>query len=206
MTQEGATIYYSSTQSFNFKKAYSSLDELGLSLRNPETLLITGIGTKGDNFEASNIEKAQNLFQFRNFGFDIWLENGHKTFWSFVEQDNYFSQNLAFNYLDCNDIEQKASQIFIKFALQELEDVSENFLGFTLDQFGHNEDYDFNRILQHNNNDILNHDYISDIVFLPRDKIKKIALGNESQIIRINQKFDCIAKNQELASYLKSLL
>ena len=206
MTQEGATIYYSLKKSFDFKKSCSSLNKLGLFVRNPETHLITGIGTKGNDFEESSIEKAQDLFQFRDLGFDIWLENDHKTFWSFVEQDNYFFQNLAFNYLDYNDIEQRVSQIFIKFALQELEDVSENFLGFTLDQFGHNEDYDFSRILQQNDNDILNHHYISDIVFLPRDKIKKIALGNESQIIRINQKFDCIAKNQELADYLKSLL
>ncbi len=206
MTEEGASLYYLSKQSFNFKKACSSLNELGLSVKNSETLLITGIGTKGDNFEESSIKKAQNLFQFKNFGFDIWLENGHKTFWSFVEQDNYFFHNLAFNYLDCNDIEQRASRIFIKFALQELEDVSENFLGFTLDQFGHNENYDFSKILQPNNNDILSHHYISDIVFLSKEKIKRIYLNEECQIISINQQFDCIAKNQELADYVKSLL
>lgn len=206
MTQEGATIYYSSNKYFNFKKACSSLSELGLSILDPETLLVTGIGTKGNNFEASSIEKAQDLFKFRNFGFNIWLENGHQTFWSFVEQDNYFHHNLAFNYLDCNDIEQIVSQVFIKFALQELEDICEDFFGFTLDQFGHNEDYDFSKILQPNNNELLSHHYVSDIVFLPRNKIKLIALTNKYQIIRINQKFDCIAKNKELVNYLKSLL
>ena len=206
MTQEGATIYYSSKQFFNFKKACSSLNELGLSIKNPETLLITGVGINGDDFEESSLNKAKALFKFSNFGFDIWLENAHKTFWSFVEKDNYFFHNLAFNYLDCDDIEKRVSQIFIKFAFQESEDICENFLGFTLDQFGHHEDYDFSKIFEPDNNEILSHRYISDITFLPTDKIKRISLNDECQIISINQRFDCIAKNQELADYVRSLL
>ena len=126
-------------------------------------------------------------------------------FWSSVKKENYFFHNFAFNFLDGDEIEQTVSQSFIKFALKDLNN-NDNFLGFTLDQFGHHEDYDFSKIYQPENKDILSHNYISDITFLPRNKIKRLALGSESEIIKVNDRFDCISKNQELGNYLKSLL
>lgn len=98
------------------------------------------------------------------------------------------------------------SQTFIKLALQEVKNNNDNFLGFTLDQFGHHEDYDFSKIYQPKNNQALSHHYISDIIFLPRNKLKRFDLGNESEVIKINHKFDGIAKNRELGDFLKNLL
>lgn len=206
MTQEGATIYYSLKQVLNFEKVCSYLQELGLSIRNPDTQLITGILANGGDFEDTSLKKAQALFELKNFGFYLWLENGHIIFWSSVQQNNYYFHNFAFNSLDGDEIEQKASNIFIKFALQQLKADNRNFLGFTLDQFGNTEEYNFSEIFDSGNQEILSSDCIPELLFLPREKIQRITVDSKSQMIKINQNFDCIAKNQKLADYLKSLL
>ena len=205
MADEGATIYYTSKQKDSFGRACNYFNKSGLFIQNPDTKLITGID-KGDFSETSKEKVQELIYQSKEVGLELWLETNERIFWSFIERNNFLLQNFTFNYLNYDDIEQKISKIFVKFALQELKEANKYFLSFTLDQFGHYEDYDFSKIFEPENNEILSHHYISDITFLPRDKIKRISLNDECQIISINQQFDCIAKNQELADYVRSLL
>ncbi|MEL6442578.1 MAG: hypothetical protein AAFQ80_25475 [Cyanobacteria bacterium J06621_8] len=207
MTMDGATLYYKSKKSFSFERVIFLMEELGLSCRHPETNLITGINGDLQEFSEASLKQVRNLiYQAQHSGIHFWFETLECLFGSFVEQGHYFFQHFSFSYFDSNSIEQKISHLFLKLALHELAEVEGEILGFTLNQFGQNEEYDFGKIFQPDNKEILSHHYISDITFLPRKKLKKLALGNESEIIRINQRFDCIAKNQELGRYLKSLL
>lgn len=83
---------------------------------------------------------------------------------------------------------------------------AQGFLGFTLDQDGATDAYDFGEIFEPGNKETLSSFYISDITFLPKEKTNRIALDDESKIIHLNQNFDCIAKNEDLANYVTTLL
>ena len=204
---DGATLYYASKKSFSFERTIFKLSELGISIRHPNTKLITGIDGNLKEFSETDLTKVKNIiYQAKHSGMHLWLETPQTLFGSFVNQNKYFFQHFSFCYLDYDEIEQKISQIFIKFALHELGEVGDEVLCFTLDQFGYTEEYDFIEIFEPSNQKILSSDCIPDLVFLPREKITRITLANKCQIIGINQKFDCIAKNPELADYLKSLL
>ena len=48
--------------------------------------------------------------------------------------------------------------------------------------------------------------YINHQANLTLNFVEYIALNDECEIIQLNQKFDCIAKNKELSNYLKTLL
>ena len=79
MTQEGATIYYSLKQTFDFQEVCSNFKKLGLYIINPDGQLITVIleYDEDDDFENTSFEKAQALFKSKDFRFYICLENGH---------------------------------------------------------------------------------------------------------------------------------
>lgn len=207
MTMDGATLYYISKKSFSFERVSFYLSKLGLSVRHSDTQLITGIDGNLKEFSETDFQQVQNIiYQAKHSGLHFWLETLESLLGSFIDQNEYFFQHFSFSYLDYDNIEQNISQIFIKFALSELTELGEEILCFTLDQFGITEEYDFVEIFEPGNKQKLSSKCIPDLVFLPREKIKKIALNNECEIIRINDKFDCIAKNIELADYLKSLL
>ena len=205
MADEGATIYYYSKQSFSFERTCNYLNQSGWFIKNPNTQLITGIN-EGDFAEKNQNKVKQIVVQSKELGIEIWSNNKQRIFWSIIERNNFFLQNFTFNYLDYDDIEKRTSKIFLEFALQELTEVGEGMLGFTLDQFGHTEYYDFETIFEPDNSEILTDRYFPDITFLPKEKFTRVSLNDECEIIQLNQKFDCIAKNQELSNYLKSLL
>ncbi|BAZ45675.1 hypothetical protein NIES4102_27010 [Chondrocystis sp. NIES-4102] len=206
MANEGATFYYSSKQLFDFQQACLFLENHHLSIRSPDTQLISCINGSSEFIETNQENIQEIIYNSQNAGVYLYLESGHRLFWSFVAQSNYFYQSFGFNYLDYLQIEEMVSKIFTKFALEELIKIDEGFLGFTLDQFGTTDAYDFGEIFDQGNREILSSFYISDITFLPKDKINRITLDDESKIIQLNENFDCIAKNKDLADYLKSLL
>ncbi|MDJ0592311.1 MAG: hypothetical protein QNJ72_20345 [Pleurocapsa sp. MO_226.B13] len=213
MADEGATFYYISKHFFDFEKICNYLKRFGLSIKHPDTELITGIGEEND-FSEIQEEKIRDLvYNTSNLGVDLWTkgnylnqEYNYRIFWSFYEQNNCFVQNFGFNYLEYDRIEKEISKIFIQFALQELAEVGDKLLGFTLDQFGTTEYYDFGKIFEPENKETLSHHCIPDITFLPREKMNQVQLDSESEIIRLNQSFDCIAREKNLSDYLKTLL
>lgn len=205
MADEGATFYYVSKQFFNFKKTCDFLEKAGLHIRHPDTQLITGINRNGDFVETKQENIQKMIYDDKNSGVYLHLDSGHRIFWSFVETNNYFVINFTFNYLEYIQIEKEISNIFIRLSLKEISE-NNNFLYFTLDQFGQTDYCNFDNIFDLKNDEKLNKECISDITFLPEDKISKIALDHDSEIIHLNQSFDCIAKNSDLADYVKSLL
>lgn len=207
MTQQGATLYYISKHVFNFDRIYGYLKESGFLIKHPDTQLITGLAEEGDLNETS-LEKVKELILNQDdIGIHLWLENGQKMFWSFSTYGNYFSYNFDFiSLLDSDQIEEEISPFFIKLALSELYIEENNFLGFTLDQYGNSEWNDFGEIFDRENKNILNHSYISEITFLPKNMISKITLDNKSRIININKNFDCIARDEKLAASLEGKL
>jgi hypothetical protein len=206
MADEGATFYYVSKHFFDFQKTCNFLEKVGLHIKHPETQLITGINKNGEFVEtkAENIQEM--IYNSKNLGVNLYLESGYRSFWSFIELNDYFCQHFSFNFFDYYYIEEKVAEIFIEFAVQELTEINQGFLGFTLDQDGATDAYDFGEIFERGNQETLSSFYISDITFLPKDKTNRITLDNESKIIQLNQNFNCIAKNKDLADYLKTLL
>lgn len=214
MANEGATFYYFSNKELNYEEIIINLEKFDLLVRNPDTQLISGT-IEGNEFEETEEKNFHQFYHNKNhrkqLGINLWVKNNElslydRVFWTNVTKNNFCYHNFTFCFLDYIQIEEIVSQSFIKLALIESARSNKEFMGFTLDQFGHQEDYNFAKLFHPNNNEILTHHYISDITFLPRNKIKRLTLGSESEVIRINQKFDCIAKNPELADYLKSLL
>jgi hypothetical protein len=198
MADEGITIYYCFNEFFNFQKTCNYLERMGLHNRHPQTQLIMGSSAKEykleynfNDFAETNQEKVQEIIYSAKYsGISLWLDSGHRVRWSFSQQDNYFLENFGISHLEDTEIE-KISKFFIKFALQELTEVEQGFLGFTLDQFGSTDAYDFGEIFENGNKETLSPFYISDITFLPKDKMNRVALDNESEVIRLNQSFDC---------------
>jgi len=206
MAEEGVTLYYVSKQLFNFQKTCDFLANAGLHIRHPNTQLISVRNEKGDESAETKQEKVQEIIHNDKYlGITLWLDSGYRVNWSFSQQDDFFFENFGIAHLEDIEIEE-ISKFFIKFALQELAEVERGFLGFTLDQYGQTDHYDFREIFEKGNQETLSPFYISDITFLPREKMNRVTLDNESEIIRLNQSFDCIAKNQDLSNYLKTLL
>ena len=201
MAEEGATFYYTSKQALNFQKTYSYLAQSGLYIKHPDIQLISGI-YNGDHFEESDVEKIEEMFNTNNIGIHLRLKNKDRIFWSFVER-YVFSHNIGCYFDEYH--EQVVSEASIQFALSEINN-NEEFLGFTLDLFGETEDYGFEMFFEPDKNEILTTPYFSDITFLPRERFSKVYLNDECEIIQLNQKFDCIAKNKNLSAFLKSLL
>ena len=206
MAREGAIFYYTSKQALDFKKAYTFLAESGLYIKHPDIQLISGIYIK-DEFEESDVEKIQKIFNtekhINNLGIHLRLENKDRIFWSFVELNNVFSHNIGCWFDEYH--EKVVSEASIRFALSEI-NTNEEFLGFTIDIFGETEEYRFEKIFEPDNSEIFTYRYFPDITFLPKEKFTRVSLNDECEIIQLNQKFDCIAKNKELSNYLKSLL
>ena len=200
MAAEGATFYYTSKQAFDFKRAYTFLAESGLYIKHPDIQMISGIYI--DEFEELDVEKIEEMFNTNRMGIHLRLENKDRIFWSFGE-DKVFAHNIG-NLFD-EYHEKVVSEASIQFALSEI-NTNEEFLGFTLNILGVYEEYDFETIFDPDNSEILTHRYFADITFLPKEKFNKVSLNDECKIIQLNQRFDCIAKNEELSNYLKSLL
>ena len=201
MAEEGATFYYTSKQALNFQKTYSYLAELGLYIKHPDIQLISGI-YNGDDFEESDVEKIEDMFNTNNMGIHLRLENKDRIFWSFVER------NVFYHYIGCwfDEYHEKVvSEASIQFALSEI-NTNQKFLGFTLDIFGATEEYNLETIFEPDNSEIFTYRYFADLTFLPKDKLTRVSLNDEYEIIQLNQKFDCIAKNKNLSAFLKSLL
>ena len=202
MAEEGATFYYISKQAFDFKKAYTYLAQSGLYIKHPDIQLISGINDS-DEFEESDVEKIEEMFNTNSMGIHLRLKNKDRIFWSFVELNNVFSHNIGCWFDEYH--EQVVSEASIRFALFEI-NTNEEFLGFTIDIFGETEEYRFETIFEPDNSEIFTDRYFPDITFLPKEKFTRVSLNDECEIIQLNQKFDCIAKNKELSNYLKSLL
>lgn len=202
MTREGAIFYYTSKQALDFKKAYTFLAESGLYIKHPDIQIISGI-YNGDDFEESDVEKIEQMFNTNSMGIHLRLENKDRIFWSFVELNNVFSHNIGCWFDEYH--EKVVSEASIRLALSEI-DANEEFLGFTIDIFGATEEYRFETIFEPDNSEFFTYHYFPDITFLPKDKLTRVSLNDEYEIIQLNQKFDCIAKDKELSNYLKSLL
>ena len=202
MAEEGATFYYRSKQALDFKKAYTFLAKSGLYIKHPDIQIVSGIHN-GDDFEESDVEKIEEMFNTNSMGIHLRLENKDRIFWSFVELNNVFSHNIGCWFDEYH--EKVVSEASIQLALSEI-NTNEEFLGFTVDIFGATEEYRFETIFEPDNSEIFTDRYFPDLTFLPKDKFSKISLNDECEIIQLNQKFDCIAKNKELSNYLKSLL
>jgi hypothetical protein len=206
MAEEGATLYYVSKQYFDFQKAYNYLEKVGLHIRHLNTKLITGINKDGEFVETKQKNIQEMIYGDKNSGIYLYLESGHRILWSFVEQKDYFFQNFSFNYLNYSQTEEIVSKVFVRFAVEELAEVDKEFLGFTLDRYGLTEDYNFGEIFEYGSKEMLSSFYISDMTFLPTNKINRIAMDNECKIIQLNQNFNCISKNEDLADYLKTFI
>ena len=204
MAQEGTTFYYTSKQALNFEKTYSHLTELGLSIKHPDTQIVSGIYIQ-DEFAELDVKKIQEMFDIKNhinIGIHLWLKNKDRIFWSLGE-NNVFYHNIGCCFDEYH--EQIVSEASIQLALSEI-NKNERFLRFTLDLFGDTEDYGFEIIFEPDNNEVLTTRYFPDITFLPRERFSRVSLNDECEIIQLNQKFDCIAKDKNLSAFLKSLL
>ncbi len=204
MADQEATLYYVSKQVFNFKKIYEYFIKSNLFIKNPETQLITY--TNGVNyFTEANQEKLKDLILGKTeLGVKLWLNNEVYVFWSFVQKDNYFLQNFGLYYLDDLSME-KVSRILIGYALNELAEINRGIIGFIIDQYGQTSDYDFAPFLVGRKETLKYHDS-PDVLFLPKDKLSQIILDDRFEIVPLNQKFTCVAKNLDLLNFTKSLL
>ena len=198
---EGATFYYTSKQAFNFQETYNYLARAGLYIKHPDIQIISGM-YNSDEFEESDVEKIEEMFNTNSMAIHLRLENKDIICWSFGE-DKVFVHNIGCLFDEYH--EQVVSEASIQLALSEI-NTNEEFLGFTLSLFGEYEEYSFETIFDPDNSEILTDRYFSDITFLPKEKFTRVSLNDECEIIQLNQKFDCIAKNNELSNYLKSLL
>ena len=206
MAEEGATFYYGSKQNLNFEDNCNFLEKAGLHLRHPETQLIYGLGTNGE-FTEQEFKKVQTIiYRDKDSGVFLHLDSGHRILWSFFEYDNIVHENFTFKYLECFQIDEMMSKTFTDLVIKKVIKTDTQFLGFTLDLYGETEAYDFWEFFDDTNKDTLNSRYISDLTFLPKEKINRFHLDEKVEIITVNQNFICIAKNKDLANYLKSLL
>ena len=143
--------------------------------------------------------------QNKNLGINLWLDSNRYIFWSFVQQDNYFSQNFGFSSLT-DVLTDRVSKILIKLAINEMMELNENFLGFTIDQYGVTDYHDeFDDFIVRKEKQLKFHD-APDIMFLPKVKTNQINTDDKFLISELNQKFICVAKNSELFNYAKNLI
>ncbi len=207
MAEEGATFYYSSKQHFNFDQSYDNLRKSGWFLRLSDTNLITFSGSDGEctDEEIKNIKDI--IYKDKYSGVNLfYLDSGYRTYWSFSSENDYFSENLTFNYIGCLQIEEKWCEIFTNHAIEIISEIGSQFLGFTLDMYGETETYEFEKIFDDTDTDTFNSSYISDLTFLPKEKMSQFVLEKTTEVIEVNRNFICIAKNKKLAKYLKGLL
>lgn len=204
MADQEATLYYFSSQTFDFEKACDYFTSSSLSLKQPGTQSIF-CTNKLNSFTESNQEKLKDLvFSQVEFSVKLWLNPEIYIFWSFIQNDDYFFQNFGLYYLD--DVQmKKMSEVIIEYALKEVFDVDEQIIGFIIDQYGQTDDYDFGSFLS-GQEETINCYCLPDIMYLPQDKLGKVILDKESQVIKLNQNFTCIANNKDLADYLQTLL
>ncbi len=205
MADDGVTLYYRSRCSFDLEKACNYLAKSGFFIKQPGTQLITGIGLEDDITETKQKKIKELIHNNNNLGINLWLEPEHCIFWSFSQIDNYFFQNFSFSSLLDLYLE-KLSKVLIEYALQELREIGENFLGFSIDQYGQT-DYDdnFDSFITKQKETLKYHDS-PDLLFLPKDKLSQIILDDRFEIVQLNQNFTCVAKNPELLNFTKSLL
>ena len=97
-------------------------------------------------------------------------------------------------------------EIFTSLAIKQIAEIGTRFLGFTLDMYGETETYDFENIFDNANIYTLNQSCISDLTFIHKEKMSQFDLDEKVEIITLNHNFLCIAKNEDLAKYLKGLL
>ena len=198
---EGATFYYTSKQAFNFQETYNYLAQSGLYIKHPDIQIISGM-YNSDEFEESDVEKIEEMFNTNSMGIHLRLENKDRIFWSFGE-DKVFVHNIGCLFDEYH--EQVVSEASIQLALSEI-NTNEEFLGFMLDIYGVTEAYNFKTIFEPDNSEVLTYPYFPDLIFISKDKFSKISLNDDCEIIQLNQKFNCIARSQELSNYLKRLL
>ena len=205
MADEGASFYYVSKQDFDFWQVYNYLENLGLSMKNPNTQKIIGIesGNEMEEEDPENIKKM--IDDGISFGINLWSDCGSASFWTIGEIEDCFCQNFGFSSFRDPTVE-KVSKILIKYAVQELNTLDKKFLGFSLDRYGRTEHHEYFEEFITKNQEKINSRNVPDLLFFPKHKMNQIIWDDELKQIEINQNFNCIEHDSDLYDFTKDLL